>query len=490
MSVSKIIKNSLIYGMGTFLINATGFLLIPFYTRFLSTKDYGIVSTLSILVTIFTTLYLLGQRSASARFFFDYKDEHQRRRYFSTIWFFLVGFTLLISTLLTLFAKPIFDKIFKEISFYPYGVIVIWTCFFSLFPVLPLSIFRSEEKALRFSLVTYFSFLVRVGSLIYFIAVLKKGALGKLQAELLWAALLCIFFIILMQKYVNFKFSFKDLSSSLKFGLPLVPHEMSLWSLNLADRLLLQYLISFRAVGIYALGYNLSLILNFISTSIGKAWTPRFFSSAHRKEAKGTYARMSTYYVGIVVLTGLAVAILSKELIVFLSTPAYYEAAKIIPIAVLGYVFHSFYKVNSRILHYVKKTMFIGYSTAFSAILNIILNFILIRRFGMMGAAWATLISFAFLFGITFGYSRIFYPVSFEKVRLFKIFAVGLLIYCLSRWIQTGTLFVDLFIKLGLVLFFPVGLYLTNFFTQKEREKFNLFRMKISHNLLKVFAKN
>jgi len=343
---------------------------------------------------------------------------------------------------------------------------------------------------LHFSLVTYMSFLVRVGFLIYFIAFLKRGALGKLQGELLWAGILCIFFIILMKRYLNLRFSFKDLKPSLKFGLPLVPHELSLWSLNLADRLLLQFLISFRAVGIYALGYNISLILNFISTSIGKAWTPRFFSTAHQKEAKDTYARMSTYYAGIVVLTGLGLAVLSKELIVFLSTPAYYEAAKVIPIAVLGYVFHSFYKINSRLLHYVKKTKFIGYSTISSAILNIILNFILIKRFGMMGAAWATLISFAILSGITFSYSRRFYPVNFEKDRLFKILAVGTAIYCLSLWIQTGTLLVDFFIKLALVLFFPFGLYLTHFFTQKEKEKFNLFRMKISHNLLKVFVKN
>jgi O-antigen/teichoic acid export membrane protein len=488
MSIFKIFKNSLIYGLGTFLINATGFLLIPFYTRFLSAKDYGIVSTLGILVVIFTTFYLLGQNSAVARFFFDYKDEHQRRQYFSTIWFFLIGFSLLISILLTFFGKPIFENTFREISFYPFGVIVIWTCFFSVFSALPLAIFRSQERVLRFSIITYLSFLMRIGLLIYFIAFLKKGAIGKLQAELLWAALFCIFFIILMQRYLSFRFSLKDLKSSLKFGLPLVPHELSLWSLNLADRIFLQYLISFRIVGIYALGYNLSLIVNFISTSIGKAWTPHFFGNADQKDAKDAYAKMSTYYTAIIVLVGLALTVLSKELVVLLSTPNYYKAAKIIPVAVLGYIFHSFYKVNSRILHYVKKTTFIGYSTVSAAILNIILNFILIRHFGMMGAAWATLISFIFLFCITFNYSRIFYSVRFEKIRIFKIFIIGLVIYYLSRWIQMDILAVVLVIKLILILFFPLGLYLTNFFTQEEKNKFNLFRVKVIHNLAKVFS--
>lgn len=489
MSVLKILKNSLVYGLGTFLINATGFLLIPFYTRFLTPNDYGIVSTLGIIVIIFTTFYLLGQDSAVARFFFDYKDEKNRRRYFSTIWFFSIGFSLLLSILLTFFGRPIFERIFREINFYPFGVIVIWTCFFSLFEALPLAIFRSEEKALRFSMVTYFSFLVRIGLLIYFIAFLKRGALGKLQAELLWAALFSIFFIILMQRYINFRFSFKDLNSSLKFGLPLVPHDLSLWSLNLADRLFLQYLISFRAVGIYALGYNLSLIINFVSTSIGKAWTPHFFGSAHQKETKDDYAKMSTYYMAIVVLVGLGLAVLSRELIVILSTPNYYEAAKIVPIAVLGYIFHSFYKVTARILHYVKKTRFIGYSTFSAAILNTILNYILIKRHGIMGAAWATLISFAFLSLVSFIYSRAFYQVRFEKTRLFKIFAVGSAIYFLSKWIQLDSLYFSLFVKSALVLVFPLFLYFTNFFTQEEKLKFSLIRGRVTHNLLKVFAK-
>lgn len=489
MSSLKIFKNSAVYGIGTFLINTTGFLLIPFYTRFLTTEDYGIVSTLGVLITVLTTLYFLGQDSSVSRFFFDYKDELRRRRYFSSIWFFMIFLCLTASILLSIFGKPIFKMIFKEIDFNPYGIIVIWTCFFSFFESIPMAILRAEEKALKFSLINYVSFIVKVGLLIYFIAFLKRGALGKIQADLIWATLFGIFFIVLMRKYITLNFSFTNLKSSLRFGLPLVPHDLSLWALNLADRLIMQHMLSFKAVGIYSLGYNLPLMLNFISNSIGKAWTPHFFGNAEKKDARTSYARMSTYYALLMVSAGLFLAVFSRELIVLLSQPDYYEAAKVVPIVAAAYILHSLYKVNCRILHYVKKTNFIGYSTVSSAILNLTLNFILIKRMGMIGAAWATFISFVFLLVITFYYSQIFYKVKFEAGRLLKVSVAAVVLYFLSNFVRSGNLGLDIFIKLLIFTAFPISLFAMRFLYADEKDKIRLLVSNRKYFLDELFKK-
>jgi len=368
----------------------------------------------------------MGQSDAALRFYFENASEQERRKTVASMWWLVLAVFSVGSLCLYVYGNALFGMIFPKISFYPYGAIAVGTIFFSAFGVICLATLRAQERSLAYSAVNFLGFLCNVSIVIYFVVCRKEGALGKLKADLVYSACIAIVFVIIMRRLAGMTFSFNVAKRALLYGLPLVPHQISLWSLNLVDRICLGFFKDLESVGLYSLGYNVALAVSFISSSIGMAWTPSFFKTAHEHDAKEKFARFTTYYACAVVSAAVGLTLFSHEIIRLMATPRYYQASIVIALAAWGYLFHAFYKVAARVLSYVKKTFYLGLSTALSAALNLVLNIALIPRFGMLGAAWATLIAFLFLACISFFFMQRFYPIRFETVRLLKLAASAL----------------------------------------------------------------
>jgi O-antigen/teichoic acid export membrane protein len=471
MRPREIFRHSAFYGLGDLLKNACGFLLIPLYTRFLSPAHYGIVATLSVFTYLAITTFSVGQQDAALRFYFEYDDAAQKRKAISSIWWFLIATFSAGSFTLYYYGESFFGVFFPKIPFYPYGILSVGIIFFSGFGVICLSLLRAQERSISYSLLNFFGFLLNVLIIIYFVAVKKQGALGKLRADLFYYALIALVFVVVLRSMVGFEFSFSALKKTLAYGLPLVPHQIALWSLNLVDRICLGWFKDMGTVGLYSLGYNLALAVSFASSSLGMAWTPSFFKVAHQEESKAQFARFTTYYTLIVVSVTLVLSLFAQECVRIIATPKYYGASVVMAIAAWGYLFHAFYKVSVRVLSYAKKTLVIGASTIISALLNLGLNILLIPRYGMLGAAWATLVSFLFLAVVAFFFAQRFYPVRFERARLTKIFAAALCAYALA-----GAAFLFspgprafFACKVFCFVLFAVIVYGTGFFNEHER---------------------
>jgi O-antigen/teichoic acid export membrane protein len=224
------------------------------------------------------------------------------------------------------------------------------------------------------------------------------------------------------------------LREMLAFGLPKVPHGLMVQVQNLADRKVLDLYVSRAEVGLYHVGYTVGGAVKFALSAFEPAWGPFVYSRLKQPDAPRTLARVATYAFAAFVLAGLAVAVFARELLTVLTpkNPALRAGAPVIPVVVLAYLFHGLFLLTSVGMGVAKAARRYPVVTAAAAAVNIAANFALIPRFGMMGAAWSTVLSYACMAALGYLLSRRLYPIPFEGARLLRISLAGAACYALA----------------------------------------------------------
>jgi O-antigen/teichoic acid export membrane protein len=466
-SFKRITKHSLIYGLGSIIGNVISFFLIPLYTRFLTTTDYGLLSSMTAVDSVLSIFFTLALQGAVLKFYFDYEGI-KRKEMLGSIWLFQMLFALIISILLYLYSGNLATLVFKDLRMQPYLKLVVIRVFFAVGGLIPLAIYRAQERSLKYISLIFLTAILGVFFNIYFVVILRKGALGSLQGGVITAVILYILYLLFFYKATIFSFRLDIIYKALLFSLPLVPHLLGGWIMNLSDRLLLQRLSSARELGLYALGCNFALVLSIVVLAINNAWVPFFFSIAGKKEGQNTISKLLTYYFLFICLIALALSVFSKEITTIMAAANYRVAYRVIPAIALSYIFQGMYFMSVNCLFLKEKTRQLPFITLFCAVTNIVLNILWIPRYGMMGAAWATVIAYAMFYAITHHVSKRFYALYYEKARFLKIILAAVVVYIISMHIKTEQLLYSISVKTALMLGYFLLLYISRFFKQEE----------------------
>jgi len=174
------------------------------------------------------------------------------------------------------------------------------------------------------------------------------------------------------------------------------------------------------------------------------------------------------YAITVLTLIGLGLSLFAREALTVLTPPAYHGAARIVPLIVLSYLFFEVYYLFSFGFDLVRKTGYAPFIIGAGAIINFGFNLLLIPRFGMVGAAVATVLSYMLLPIIEYPIVRRLYPVPYEWGRLAKLLIISIAIYLIGVMLKTGRLWVDIGVGSGLILAWGLALYLGRFFGKNE----------------------
>jgi len=468
--IKSLAGQSIIYGLGGILPKIIGFLLIPLYTQFLSPADYGILAFTASVGSVLSILYELGIAGAVTRFYYDFLEKPgEMRAYLATIWVFLTGFAFLFSLFLTWQGDAIFSLLFKETPFYPYGLYIVWLSFFATADVIPLMLFRVREQAKLYVIYSVSRFLVSTVAIVYFVASLQRGAVGSLQGQLLANLIFFIPFTLVTLRNAMPVIRRGYLNATLRFSLPLVPHQLSGWALSISDRILLERYVSLDQLGLYSLGYRLAMVLDLVLTSINMAWSPFFYRTASTEEdAPHTFARITTYFTILMLSLSLPIALLAKDLLLIMANPEFLDAYKVVPVVVLAFIAHGFYYMLVNQLFYAKKTRNLPIYTLIAATVNIVLNLLTLEQFGIMAAAWNTVIGYSILTFLVYFESTRVYPVPYEFRRiLIALLAFGIT-FLVSNQVSLANPYLDIIARSLAMLAFPILLFLLPFFTPQE----------------------
>jgi len=466
-------RNSIAYLVAYFVPAFLGVLLLPLYTRFLSTDEYGITAVAESIAVFLLAFYQLGLLAAYMRFYFDYRDDPaELRRHISTIAIFVMVYGLVLSTLLTLLGSPL-ERLMPGVPFSPYIQMAVWSSYFNLIFLLGLNLYRTEQKSNRYLVFSAAHVAFTQLLTIFLVVVLKEGAKGYIAAILISNALFSLLSLWLLRRYLGPVFDPHKLKAGLRYGLPLVPHILGVWMFHTADRLMLTSLAGPSEAGLYAVGYRVGQGVNLIASAINFAWGPFFYSQMKDRgdAAKGEAVRFITYWVMAMCFTFVIAIIFSRELVTLLAAPEYRDCYRVVPLIALGFLFQGFYFAVVNPLFWLRKTPLIAAGTLTSGILNVVLNLVLIPHMQMMGAAVASAISNLYCFLFIAFFSLKLFPVPYEYRRLAKIGAAAAACYLLSLAAeQLSGFWVVFAAKLPIILVFPLILLGLRFLQEEERQ--------------------
>jgi O-antigen/teichoic acid export membrane protein len=396
---SKLLQQSGFYLVGQTLQKAVSFLLLPVWTIYLTPSDYGIMGTLAAYSSVLSILLMFGIYGAVTRHYFDFKNDHEtQRRYVSSVFLFLAVVSGTILTLLILFGRPLWEHMTSDkIPFRPLVVLMLITVYGGLLYRLPYTLYQAQQKVKKCVTLDLVGFVLSIGICLLLVVGLRKGIYGMILggciAQILTALIVSG---LLVREWFVPKVEWRHISSTLVFGLPIVPHLISAWALSFVDRVMLAKMVPLDEVGRYTLGYTLGMVMLMIVTSINDAYQPYYYNlmtSSPNPQPK--ILRIISFYLAGLGFVALIGSIFAGELIALLTPVKYHGSALYVPPIIIGYFMVGLYFFVSSPIFYYKKTHVLPIITGISAVLNIILNYLLIPKFGAIAAAWNTLVCYA-----------------------------------------------------------------------------------------------
>lgn len=468
----QLLSSSVVYGSGNIVVRAIGFFLLPVYTRYLTTADYGVLAVTDTITAILRILFPLSLHGAAMRLYFSADNEGERRQIMGAIWLAMLLVALSLTIGLDRFGSYLFAWLFQDVPFNPYIRMAVWIAFLSVFGLIPLVLFRAEERPWLYALATSGRTLLVIIGVIYFVVFQGRGVYGYLLGTLLVAAAVAVPYIIYMGRSIKVAWRPDILTEAFRYSLPLIPHQLASWLLNLSDRAILERFVSLDELGLYSLGYQIGSIIGLIATSVNAAWTPFLYKKVETEgpAANRNLSRLTTYYVLGLSFIGLGLLLFARELIVIMTAPSFHAAHRIVPWVVAGVFLNGLYYVPINFLFLEKKTGLIPVVTVISGLVNVGLNLWLAPRYGIMGAAWATFVSYGLMLGLAWFIARRVYPFPYEYGRLFKIFVAVVVVIGLNYVWQSEAFLVSIAIKSMWLVAMPFILLALGFFTPAERK--------------------
>ena len=469
--MKSLFKNLSIYGLGGILTKSISFLLLPLYTRLLLPGDYGILALVGIVGSVLGILYGFMLSSGFIRNYYDSSEEKQKRILFSSALWFIFFNALFFSLIGISFSEQISSLIFK----FPNGsiyikLIVISTMLYSCSPVF-YGLLMVKEQSKKYVAVNIITLIATLSSTIILLVVFKLTVKGVLVGGIIGKSIEIIILTLLMRNNINFVMSWSAVFEMLKFSGPLIPSQLSFMILSLSDRFFLQGYKNVSDVGLYSLGYKFAALIPLLAIGPLKAWGPYIFSLIKNPEkCKNTIADFSRYYLAGILFLAILISVFSREVLMMMAKNDYWYAYKVVYILCLSSVFWGIMSVTAYGFHIVKLTWIMVIIEILGAGLNLILNYLFIPTYGMIGASVATSLSFLFILIGYFVFLKVVYPIPFRYFKFIIAFIISGGVYYISTFIQFGVI-KSISLKFFVILLFPTMLIISGYFKEIELQK-------------------
>lgn len=467
-------KHSAIYGLGGLVSRILAVLLLPLYTHYLSTSDYGQIETLVALVTVLTIILRFGISSAFFRFYFDADDHDGRRLVLRTSFWFTMTMATLGLVAVVAVATPLSEALFGE----PDAANLVRASAVALWAQMNYeqlsSLFRVEERSVAFVIASLTNIALTVAGTILLVVVLDKGPLGVIVGNFTGTLLVYLALLGYRREQLGLQLDRGLLRRMNHFGMPLVPSALFLWVTNFSDRFFLVKLTNTAEVGLYSVGVRIASAMVLLLTAFRMAWPAFAYSIKSDEEAKGTYAWVLTYLVVLTTWIATALTLLSPWIVDWLTAPEFAGASRVVgPLAFAAVSFGGFIVISIGIGR-ARRTQFNWVITGVAAVVNVALNLALIPVYGMMGAAAATIAAYTVMFaGMAWWAQRIF-PVPYQWRRVLTAAAAGIGLATLGKLVDAG-----LPVSIGLIAVYPLALLPLGFYLPAERKRLRTLRVRV-----------
>ena len=447
-----LIKNTAIFAFGNLSTKFIHFFLVPFYTYTLSTEQYGIIDIINSISSMVIPLIMCNIGEAIRRYLLDKNSDINEIR---AVEFFWIIFGLFASIL-------VYGIFWKLPSFRQYALYISAFSFFSTLFQTTQDFLRGQEKL---KLYTFCSILSSFGIAllnILFLAKFNLGIEGYFLSYIITYFISALIAFIIGGQYRQVtkihldKLLFKEMSV---FSLTLVPNSIMWWITNSSDRIMVTYLVSASANGLYSISYKLPSLMSTFNTILMQAWQYSAIKESDKEDRETYNNKMFRFYFATTAIIAAGLLFILKPFMKLYVSPDYYAAWKYSPFLIVGMMFQTLGTFVGT-SYYVEKDMKGNlFSAMVGAITNVILNFCFIPIWGANGAAIATCISYIIILAYRVIDTRKYLKINFINpytVRLSLVIIAMLCFVYIPSWIS----YLLLLVGCGIILFFTKEFYI------------------------------
>ena len=392
----KVFKSVSIFASVSIITSGISFLLLPILTKYLSKEDYGILSVFNASTRFIYILISLGATSILMTKIFK-TDKRSLSSYFKT-YYVLILLNCLIVSIFVVISLLFFDDFFgipKKIALF-IPVISVGLLFYEL--ILSLMIYK--RQALNYAITSLSKFGLEILLTLFFVVLLFYNWEGRVGALVISIILINVISLRYLknQHLLNGKFEIKKLKEMVLFGAPFLIFDLSIIVLNLSDRFFIEHFLGLSETGIYSIGSLVgSLVLIGVNALIN-VFRPIIYEKTRNYALEKNSLKFFSiqYLTTILIITLFLVVVLNKIIFLYFIDAKFYASQEIVWTIACGFFFWGLHSFYLSYFIFEKKTKTIFMVSILSISLNLALNYILIPKFGIIGAGYATLATYFF----------------------------------------------------------------------------------------------
>ena len=446
--------------------------LLPLYTRYLTTADYGAAEILFAAVVTASIVVRLGLIEAILRFY--YKEDEDPAQVVAGSFAGLFWLSTLGALVLLPLAGPLSELLLPEpeklgasapalvrIAIGGLWVLTMWEFM--------LTMFRLEERARAYFLTTILNVLASIALTVVLVVGLEEGAQGLLIGSYAAGAAFVLGLIALQWRRLSLRFDRGLMRRLFRFGLPTMPAEVSLYLLNFVDRLIIVRSLGLAEAGLYSLAVKFAQAVNVLVRGFQLAWPPLAYSIRDDDEARRAYATIVTLFVAACAWVVAGMWLFSRWIVRALAAPDFFASYEAIGLISTAVTLYALYLVLVVILGRTGRTEF-NFPAAIGALVaNVALNLLLVPRLEIVGAGLALVASYVVVLGLMYVFTQRLFLVPYEWGRLLRVtLTVAVLVGVGELAVPTsGAL--GLLLRALLFAAYPLLLFGMGFFTPGER---------------------
>jgi O-antigen/teichoic acid export membrane protein len=447
--------------------------LLPLYTRYLTPADYGAAEVMFAAVVSASIVVRLGMIEALLRFY--YKDDEDPDRVVATSF----AAMFWVATAAALIALPFAGQISEallprssagltrslpDLARISIGGLWVLTMFEYL-----LTLFRLEERARAFFLTTILNVLVTIGLTVVLVVGQGEGARGLLLGSYASGAAFVLALIVVHRRRLSLRVDRSLLRRLMRFGLPTMPAEPSLYLLNFVDRIIIVRSAGVAQAGLYSLAVKFAQAVNVLVRGFQLAWPPLAYSIRDDDEARVAYAAIVTWFVAACAFVVTGMWLLSRWIVRALAAPQFFDSYKAIGLISTAVTLYALYLVLVVILGRTGRTGFNFPATIAALVANVALNLALVPPLGIVGAGIALVASYLVVLALMYGFTQRFFPVPYEWGRLARVVLVSAVLVGAGEAFLPTSGVAGFLGSSALWLAYPALLLAMGFFTPGER---------------------
>ncbi|MDP7194732.1 MAG: oligosaccharide flippase family protein, partial [SAR202 cluster bacterium] len=393
-----------------------------FFTRYLTPNDYGVLAVYWMFGGITTNLLSLGLQSSTIRYYYKEKDN---LTYFGTLNFtnfififgmFIIGGIVVWFTSKSL-AQFLFDgKISENVIILSY----FGGCIANLSRYLK-ELLIPQQRSKAYSILTVFSSIFSSGIAVILILAFSMTYYSRIYSSIINDFIIFIIAIFLQIKYFQLNWSNSSLKKSIVFSYPQIPQQIISLVHTSFDKIMLTNIKGLTPVGHYHIAQRFGGIIKTFISTITRAWSPFFFHKAELNTHQAKEEIVERYYEIIMIFNFFCIIItcFSEEAVKLLTTEEFYPSMYIVPLVVFYILFtHTLSIISKLQVFFAEKMIYTLPPSITALIINIILNIILIPKFGAVGAVLATVAASIVSSIMLFYISQKLYPLPIEYGKL------------------------------------------------------------------------